>query len=95
MKEDTSLLQLKGIGEKTEKLFRRLELATVGDLIRYYPKDYETFREPVQIQSAVPGEVSCVRVCVIGIPNLKKVRNLNIFECICQRCFRKYATDLF
>ena len=71
---------IKGIGEKTEKLFRKLEIVTAGDLLRYYPKDYEAFQDPVMIKDASPGEVSCVRVCVIGIPNLKKVRNLNILN---------------
>ena len=32
------LTTLKGIGEKTEKLFAKLGIYTVGDLLRYYPR---------------------------------------------------------
>ncbi|MBQ1849927.1 MAG: hypothetical protein II139_06110, partial [Lachnospiraceae bacterium] len=37
---DSSLLQVKGIGEKSFKLYQKLGLTTVGDLLHYYPKGY-------------------------------------------------------
>ena len=80
MNNQTSVIDIKGIGEKTQKLFQKLDIYTVGDLLTHYPRDYETFKEPVLIQDAVPGEVCAVRVCVVGIPNLKKIRNLNILN---------------
>lgn len=80
MNDHTPIIDIKGIGEKTQKLFQKLDIFTVGDLLTHYPRDYETFREPVLISEAVPGEVCAVRVCVIGIPNLKKIRNLNVLN---------------
>ena len=80
MNNHTPVIDIKGIGEKTQKLFQKLGIYTVGDLLTHYPRDYETFKEPVLIQDAVPGEVCAVRVCVVGIPNLKKIRNLNILN---------------
>ncbi|MBR5248465.1 MAG: ATP-dependent DNA helicase RecG, partial [Lachnospiraceae bacterium] len=80
MNDHTSIIDIKGIGEKTQKLFQKLDIFTVGDLLTHYPRDYETFKEPVLISEAVPGEVCAVRVCVTGIPNLKKIRNLNILN---------------
>lgn len=80
MNHDTSILQLKGIGEKTQKLFQKLDIFTVGDLLSHYPRDYETFKEPVLIQNAVPGEICTIRACVVGIPNLKKIRSLSILN---------------
>ena len=80
MNNHTPVIDIKGIGEKTQKLFQKLDIYTVGDLLTHYPRDYETFKEPVLIQDAVPGEVCAVRVCVVGIPNLKKIRNLNILN---------------
>ena len=35
MNERTGIGELKGIGEKTEKLFHRLGVYTVGDLLRW------------------------------------------------------------
>ena len=43
MKDAESIRTLKGIGEKTEKLFQKLGIETVGDLLRYYPRDYEEY----------------------------------------------------
>ena len=80
MDQNTPIIQIKGVGEKSQKLFAKLDIYTVGDLLTHFPRDYETFKEPVLIDQAVPGEVCTVRVCVIGIPNLKKVRNLNILN---------------
>ncbi len=80
MNDQTPITRIKGIGEKTEKLFRKLDIATVGDLIRYYPRDYEDFEEPVPISAASPGSVCAVRACVVGIPNLRQGRNLSILN---------------
>ena len=80
MNDHTPIIDVKGIGEKTQKLFQKLDIFTVGDLLTHYPRDYDIFKEPVFISDAVPGEVCAVRVCVIGIPNLKKIRNLNILN---------------
>ena len=35
------LNNLKGIGEKTEKLFYKAGIEKVNDLLRYYPRYYE------------------------------------------------------
>ena len=80
MDRNTSIIELKGVGEKTQKLFAKLNLYTVGDLLAFYPRDYENFREPVTIERAGPGEVCAVRAVVAGIPNEKRVRNLHILN---------------
>lgn len=80
MDRNTSVIELKGVGEKTQKLFARLNLYTVGDLLAFYPRDYENFREPVTIDHAAPGEVCAVRAAVTGIPNEKRVRKLHILN---------------
>lgn len=82
MNSSTPITNLKGIGEKTAKLFEKLEIRTVGDLILHYPRDYEVLDEPVEIARTIPGEVCAVHVTVAGIPNLKKVRNLNILNVV-------------
>lgn len=80
MNRNTSIMELKGVGEKTRRLFEKLDIRTVGDLISHYPRDYEIFQDPVPIREAKPGEVCAVHVTVTGIPNQKKVRNLVILN---------------
>ena len=55
MNERSKIGELKGIWEKTEKLFEKLGVRTVGDLIRYYPRSYEIFEDPVPIGEACEG----------------------------------------
>ena len=80
MNRDTPIIEIKGVGEKTQKLFAKLNIRTVGELLAAYPRDYETFREPVKIDQAAPGEMCAVHAAVSGIPNEKKVRKLSILN---------------
>jgi len=52
MNKDTNLREISGVGEKTASLFAKKGLYTVGDLIRYYPRDYEYYPAPVTIAKA-------------------------------------------
>ncbi len=78
----TPITEVKGIGEKTAKLFAKLNIQTVGDLLMHYPRDYETLETPVGISEANPGEVHAIRGVVSAIPMQKKVRNLDILTVI-------------
>ncbi len=40
---------LRGIGEKRAKLFKKININSVGDLIRYYPRTYENWSDVTQI----------------------------------------------
>lgn len=65
MKAETSLRALKGVGEKTEKLFARLGIYTKEQLLGYYPRDYDIYREPVQISELTAGEKQAVSAAVV------------------------------
>lgn len=68
---------LKGIGEKTEQIFGKVGIATVGDLIRYYPHRYEVYEDPVPIGEVQEGHTVTVtgaiygRVSVGGSPRMQ------------------------
>lgn len=80
MADRTNIRDLKGIGEKTAKLFAKLHIETVEDLLEYYPRDYETFHEPVKVSETSVGNTEAVYATICGIPNIKKVRNLTIMN---------------
>ena len=61
MNRNSKISELKGIGEKTEKLFEKVGVRTVGDLIRYYPRTYEIFEDPVSI-----GEICEGKICTVN-----------------------------
>ena len=56
-----SILSLKGVGEKTVKLFNRLGLYTLRDLLHYYTRDYDNFCPPVSIAHGQAGTVTALR----------------------------------
>ena len=66
MRETERISSLKGIGEKTEKLFRKVGVDTVGDILRYYPRGFEIFEDPVPIGSVEEGKISTVAGSVFG-----------------------------
>ncbi len=78
MNEYSKLSALKGIGDKTETLFRKLNIETVGDLIRYYPRAYEVYDSPKPISEAVEGEVVTITGNLYGKVQAATIRNLQI-----------------
>ena len=77
MIEATKIKELKGIGEKTEKLFQKIGVDTVGDLIRYYPRGYDVYEEAAPISDLEEGRIMTVtgaiygKVQVSGTPRLQ------------------------
>ena len=62
MIEKTDIGDLKGIGEKTKKLFKKINVHTVGDLIRYYPHGYDVYEEAVPISELEEDKIQTVTV---------------------------------
>ena len=53
-REQESVRTLKGIGDKTGKLFERLGIFTIRDLLTYYPRDYHTYGPPTPVGELKP-----------------------------------------
>ncbi|MCR5211760.1 MAG: ATP-dependent DNA helicase RecG [Lachnospiraceae bacterium] len=71
----SSIRSLKGIGEKTEALFNKLNIYSVDDLITYVPRAYYLYSEPVSSYEDVRiGEKQAFFVTVDGKPSIKKGR---------------------
>ena len=75
---DSSLLELKGIGEKSLKLYTKLGLTTVGDLFRNYPKEYVRFEKAVPIRQLSNGQVFAVLASVVTTPTSRKGKRMTI-----------------
>ncbi len=69
---------IKGIGEKTEKLFVKLGILTVQELLEHYPRGYEEFERPVMITSIAEGATMAIEASITMTPKVKRVRNLQI-----------------
>ncbi len=80
MDGSAKITEIKGVGEKTAKLFQKLDIRTVGELLHNYPRDYEDFKEPLAISDCTAGELCSVRACLAGNITAKKVRSLTILN---------------
>ena len=49
MEETADLSVLKGVGEKTGRLFANMGIFQVGDLLHYYPRAYDRYERPAEI----------------------------------------------
>lgn len=60
MANDQSIETLKEIGEKTAKLFEKVGIRTIDDLLHYYPRGYDTYGEPKAIGELSEDETGTV-----------------------------------
>lgn len=58
--EPVSITSIKGIGDKTAKLFGKLGVETVEELLHYYPRAYDTFCEPKAVSELQADAVAAV-----------------------------------
>ncbi len=69
---------LKGIGEKTGALFRKLGVETVEDLLHYYPRGYDAYEPPVPVGQVKEGGVLAVSGTLLKSADVKRFRNLQV-----------------
>ena len=70
--------EIKGIGEKTEKLLAKLDIETVDQLVHHYPRCYTTYPEPISISEIKTGQRCSVEAEISSPIHLKTVRKLKL-----------------
>ncbi len=79
MKPQTSIQYLKGIGEARAKLFAKLGIKTVGDLLFHFPRQLEDRREIKAISDLMDGETVCVMASLASeIKSYRKGRRMSV-----------------
>ena len=68
MRLDSSIKEIKGIGEKSAAIFARAGIFTVGDVVRYFPRGYEEFAAPVSFEKLQEEEIQAVAAFVTKQP---------------------------
>lgn len=74
MDKNTNIQYLKGVGEKRAKILNKLGIFTVGDLLRFYPRDYMDWSKITSIAAAPFDTNCCVRAIVNHKPRGAKIR---------------------
>ena len=75
-----SLRTLKGVGEKTEKLFWKVGIYDTDDLLHYYPRNYDEYETPVDITELKEGTVQAVSAAVCSGVYVNSVKGRQIIS---------------
>ena len=78
MIKQSRITEIKGIGEKTEKLFAKLGITTAGELLRYYPRGYDVYEEAVPIAQLEEGKIMTVSGVIFGRVQVSGTRNMQV-----------------
>lgn len=61
-----NIRELKGIGEKSEQLFHKLNVYNTDDLLKFYPRTYDVYEEPVMVSQMTEEKVYTLRAVVVS-----------------------------
>ncbi len=61
-----NIITLKGIGTKTAELFAKLGIYTTQDLLKFYPRDYDVYEEPMLVHE-VTADYEATVIAVYGV----------------------------
>ena len=79
---DQKLQSLKGVGAKRAQLFEKLGVDSVGALLRYYPRAYEDWSHPFEIDAAPFDRPVCIRAAVISKVTETRIRKgMTLYRC--------------
>ncbi|MCR5640567.1 MAG: ATP-dependent DNA helicase RecG [Lachnospiraceae bacterium] len=67
MNYNEEITAIKGVGEKTAKLFHKLQLQKAGDLLEFYPRTYTQYPAPMsELPEELPTEPIALRARIQG-----------------------------
>ena len=75
-----NLRTLKGVGEKTEKLFQKIGISDTESLLRYYPRNYDEYETPADIADLKEGTVKAVSAAVCSGVYVNPVRGKQVIS---------------
>lgn len=95
MDEREPLRSLKGVGEKTDKLFQKLGLRTVGDLLHYYPREYDLYDHPASVGACKVGQKAAVQAVITNPVEMRAVKKLTVLTTTVQDVTGKLTLTWF
>ena len=70
MNLNSPIREIKGIGVKTEQLFQQLGVYTVGDILLYFPRDYEKYPALCEVEQLLEDRKNALYICVKKSPTV-------------------------
>ena len=74
MELSDDITSLKGIGEKTAALFKRVGVCSLWDLLNHIPADYIRYPDVSKVRDIVTGQRTAALLTITGTPSVLRVR---------------------
>ena len=78
MNRESLISEVKGIGAKTEELFHKLGVYTVGDILLHYPRSYIQYPKAKYVSETVEGETAAIIGRVLKTPVVRRTRSMPV-----------------
>ena len=78
MDRNSPLREIKGVGAKTEELFHKIGVYTVGDILLHYPRTYIQYPQAKHVDEVLDGEQAAVLGRITRTPVVRKLRTMQI-----------------
>lgn len=75
---NSSIRELKGIGEKTGKTFEKLGVYSIRDMLLAFPRDYKKMPQCEKIETLTVGTECAIQAVVNGAPLVKNTRSISL-----------------
>lgn len=78
MNRKSLISEIKGIGAKTEELFHKVGVYTVGDILLHYPRNYVQYPEAKYVDEVADAGVAAVIGRVLKTPSVRRTKSMLI-----------------
>ncbi|MGP1434275.1 MAG: ATP-dependent DNA helicase RecG [Catonella sp.] len=78
---EENITAIKGIGNKTAALLNKLDIYTKGDILRYFPRNYDKYGKIMPINTIKTGMMAVVCAMPVSMPILKQIGKKSILVC--------------
>lgn len=82
MELNDSIRNIKGIGGKSEKLFNKLGIYTVEELLCFYPREYDVFGRIEPVSSLAEGKMVIIEAVLQSFPKVSISGNLKLVRAV-------------
>ena len=82
MELNDSIRNIKGIGGKSEKLFNKLGIYTVEELLCFYPREYDVFGKIEPVASLAEGRMVIIEAVLKSVPKVSVSGNLKLVRAV-------------
>jgi ATP-dependent DNA helicase RecG len=76
------ITNIKGVGEKTGASFAKMGIYNIQNLFEHYPRGYDVYKPLVAISQVREGEIVAIEASLVSAIKIKRVRNLQIINCM-------------